>query len=57
MESEPHTPTDTCESSERTEHRNGISDNVEDDSSPLMKREPLEMSIGIPLFCGDIIIK
>ena len=44
MESEPQTPTDACESSERTEHSNGISDNI----------EAIEMSIGIPLFCGDI---
>jgi len=54
MESEPQTPTDACESSERTEHKNGISDNIEADSSPLMEWVPLEMSIGIPLFCGDI---
>lgn len=55
MESEPATPTDASESSNGTEHRNGITTNsVETDSSPLLEWVPLEMSIGIPLFSGDI---
>ena len=54
MESESQTPADACESSEKIENRNGISNNIGADSSPLMEWVPLEMSIGIPLFCGDI---
>lgn len=56
MESEPHTPTDASETSNGTEHRNGIttSASIETDWSPLLEWVPLEMSIGIPLFSGDI---
>ena len=55
MESEPHTPTDASETSDGIEHKNGITTkNVEADSSPLLEWVPLEMSIGIPLFSGDI---
>ena len=56
MESEPQTPTDVSESSNGIEHKNGIttSSSIEVDSGPLMEWVPLEMSIGIPLFSGDI---
>ena len=55
MESKLHTPTDASETSDGIEHKNGITTkNVEADSSPLLEWVPLEMSIGIPLFSGDI---
>ena len=53
-ESEPPTPTD--ESSKGVEHKNRItsSSSTEADSGPLSEWVILEMSIGIPLFSGDI---
>ena len=55
MESEPHTPIDVSEPSDGIEHKDGItSSTAEPDSSPFVEWVPLEMSIGIPLFSGDI---
>ena len=55
MDSEPHTPTDIADSTQKQEIKNRIvSISSELDTRPQLDWVPLEMSIGIPLFSGDI---
>lgn len=55
VESEPQTPTDVPESIQKQEIKSRItSTSSELDTRPQLDWVPLEMSIGIPLFSGDI---
>jgi len=55
VDSEPHTPTDVLDSTQKQETKSRIvSISNELDTRPQLDWVPLEMSIGIPLFSGDI---
>ena len=55
MDSEPNTPTDVPDSTQKQEIKSRIvSSSSELDTRPQLDWVPLKMSIGIPLFSGDI---